>query len=311
MNTLHASPAPTFSIDDHILTGDNISFRLSPNTPGRFQSGSPDTIVIHFTAGSSLASSVNVLTNADSGVSAHFVVGRNGDIVQMLPTNKIAWHAGESHYEGRSGLNQYSIGIELDNAGQLKARGDGTYESWFGEVYGENEVLAAQHANQQSIGYWHKYTEVQIARTLSICKALCSYYDISTVVGHEEIAPARKVDPGPAFPLQKFKALVLQSESDKWARESSESSSQREAHDQIQRDLASPVKRLANVGANALNVRKGPDVSFGLVENGLNKGEVLKVLEKRGEWAKVSYTKVGWVNTKYINEITEKSPFKS
>lgn len=311
MNTLHASPAPTFSIDDHILTGDNISFRLSPNTPGRFQSGSPDTIVIHFTAGSSLVSSVNVLTNADSGVSAHFVVGRNGDIVQMLPTNKIAWHAGESHYEGRSGLNQYSIGIELDNAGQLKARGDGTYESWFGEVYGENEVLAAQHANQQSIGYWHKYTEVQIARTLSICKALCSYYDISTVVGHEEIAPARKVDPGPAFPLQKFKALVLQSESDKWARESSESSSQREAHDQIQRDLASPVKRVANVSANALNVRKGPDVSFGVVENGLNKGEVLKVLEKRGEWAKVSYTKVGWVNTKYINEITEKSPFKS
>jgi N-acetyl-anhydromuramyl-L-alanine amidase AmpD len=311
MNTLHASPAPTFSIDDHILTGDNISFRLSPNTPGRFQSGSPDTIVIHFTAGSSLASSVNVLTNADSGVSAHFVVGRNGDIVQMLPTNKIAWHAGESHYEGRSGLNQYSIGIELDNAGQLKARGDGTYESWFGEVYGENEVLAAQHANQQSIGYWHKYTEVQIARTLSICKTLSSYYDISTVVGHEEIAPARKVDPGPAFPLQKFKALVLQSESDKWARESSESSSQREAHDQIQRDLASPVKRVANVSANALNVRKGPDVSFGVVENGLNKGEVLKVLEKRGEWAKVSYTKVGWVNTKYINEITEKSPFKS
>jgi len=311
MNTLHASPAPTFSIDDHILTGDNISFRLSPNTPGLFQSGSPDTIVIHFTAGSSLASSVNVLTNADSGVSAHFVVGRNGDIVQMLPTNKIAWHAGESHYEGRSGLNQYSIGIELDNAGQLKARGDGTYESWFGEVYGENEVLAAQHANQQSIGYWHKYTDVQIARTLSICKALCSYYDISTVVGHEEIAPARKVDPGPAFPLQKFKALVLQSESDKWARESSESSSQREAHDQIQRDLASPVKRVANVSANALNVRKGPDVSFGVVENGLNKGEVLKVLEKRGEWAKVSYTKVGWVNTKYINEITEKSPFKS
>ena len=311
MNTLHASPAPTFSIDDHILTGDNISFRLSPNTPGRFQSGSPDTIVIHFTAGSSLASSVNVLTNADSGVSAHFVVGRNGDIVQMLPTNKIAWHAGESHYEGRSGLNQYSIGIELDNAGQLKARGDGTYESWFGEVYGENEVLAAQHANQQGIGYWHKYTEVQIARTLSICKTLSSYYDISTVVGHEEIAPARKVDPGPAFPLQKFKALVLQSESDKWARESSESSSQREAHDQIQRDLASPVKRVANVSANALNVRKGPDVSFGVVENGLNKGEVLKVLEKRGEWAKVSYTKVGWVNTKYINEITEKSPFKS
>ena len=311
MDTLHASPLPIFSIDDHILTGDNITFRLSPNTSGRFQSGSPDTIVIHFTAGSSLSSSVSVLTNADSGVSAHFAVGRNGDIVQMLPTNKIAWHAGESYYEGRSGLNQYSIGIELDNAGQLKARGDGTFESWFGEIFGENEVLAAQHINQQSMGYWHKYTDVQIVRTLSLCKALCSHYNISTIVGHEEIAPSRKVDPGPAFPLQRLKAAVLQSDSERWATESSDSNSQREAHDQIQRDLASPVKRVANVSANSLNVRKGPDVSYPTVENGLNKGEVLKILEKRGEWAKVSYTKVGWVNTKYINEITEKSPFKS
>ena len=311
MNTLHASPTSTFSIDDHMLIGDNISYRLSPNTSGCFQSGAPDTIVIHFTAGSSLTSSVNVLTNADSGVSAHFAVGRNGDIVQMLPTNKIAWHAGESHYAGRSGLNQYSIGIELENAGQLKTRGNGAYESWFGEIYSEHEVLAAQHINQPSIGYWHKYTDIQIARTLSLCKALCSQYDISTVVGHEEIAPLRKVDPGPAFPLQKFKATVLNPNSEKWAAETNEPNLQREAHDHIQRELASSVKRVANVSANSLNVRKGPDVSFPTVESGLNKGEVLKVIEKRGEWAKVSYAKVGWVNTKYINEITEKSPFKS
>ncbi len=266
MNTLHASPLPLFSIDDHILTGDNITFRLSPNTSGRFQSGSPDTIVIHFTAGSSLSSSVNVLTNADSGVSAHFAVGRNGDIVQMLPTNKIAWHAGESYYEGRSGLNQYSIGIELDNAGQLKARGDGTFESWFGEIFGENEVLAAQHINQQSMG---------------LCKALCSHYNISTIVGHEEIAPSRKVDPGPAFPLQRLKAAVLQSDSERWATESSDSNSQREAHDQIQRDLASPVKRVANVSANSLNVRKGPDVSYPTVEYWKSEGSGRKCLTRR------------------------------
>jgi len=311
MTTLRAMPKQAFVIEEHILTGENISFTPSPNTSGRFQSGSPDTIVLHFTAGSSLASSVNMLTNADSGVSAHFAVGRNGEIVQMLPTNKIAWHAGESHYEGRSGLNRYSIGIELDNAGQLKARGDGSFESWFGETYDESEVLVAQHINQQSTSFWHKYTESQIARTLLLCKALCGHYNISTVVGHEEISPLRRVDPGPAFPLQKFKALVLQSESENWALETNETSVQREAHDQIQRDASSSVKRIANVSANSLSVRKGPDVSFNAVDSDLHKGEVLKVLEKRGDWAKVSYTKVGWVNTKYINEITEKSPFKS
>ncbi|WP_394221533.1 SH3 domain-containing protein [Alteromonas gracilis] len=71
------------------------------------------------------------------------------------------------------------------------------------------------------------------------------------------------------------------------------------------------MKRVANVRANSLNVRKGPDVCSPVVENNLQKGEVLNVLEKRGDWAKVSYTKVGWVNAKHINEITEKSRFKS
>ena len=311
MKALHAKSGYTFNINNHLLVGENVSFMPSPNTSGYFQNGRPDTIVIHFTAGSSIESSVNVLTNADSGVSAHFAVGRNGDIVQMLPTNKIAWHAGESHYKGRSGLNRYSIGIELDNAGQLKARGDGTFESWFGEIFSDNDVLAARHINQQFIGYWHKYTDLQISRTLSLCEALCSHYSISEIVGHDEIAPARKVDPGPAFPIQKFKAIVWQRDSEKWATESSDSNSQREAHDPIQRDRVSAVKQVANVSANSLNVRKGPDVSFSTIESGLNKGEVLKILERQGEWAKVSYTKVGWVNTKYINEITEKSPFKS
>ena len=120
MTVLQASPNSIFVINEHIVTGEGVSFTHSPNTSGLFEKGIPDTIVIHFTAGSSLTSSVNVLTDPDSGVSAHFAVGRNGNIVQMLPTNKVAWHAGESHFEGRSGLNKYSIGIELDNAGQLK-----------------------------------------------------------------------------------------------------------------------------------------------------------------------------------------------
>ena len=311
MTALHAAPSCAFNINDYILAGEDVSFKLSPNTSGLFEKGCPDTIVIHFTAGSSLESSVNVLTNTDSGVSAHFAVGRNGDIVQMLPTNKIAWHAGESHFEGRSRLNQYSIGIELDNAGQLKKIGNSTYESWFGKEYVKNEVFEAKRKNQHAVTYWHKYSDIQISRTLALCKTLCEHHNISIIVGHEEIAPARKVDPGPAFPLQKFKALLLQTGTNLQATESLETSSQREAHDQLHRDLASPVKKIANVSANSLNVRKGPGTSFSTIDNGLNKGEVLKVLEKQGDWAKVSFTKVGWVNTAFIHEITEKSPFKS
>lgn len=311
MSALQASPNGTFVIKEHLVTGEDVSFKPSPNTSGLFEEGCPDTIVIHFTAGSSLESSVNVLTNPNSGVSAHFVVGRNGSIVQMLPTNKIAWHAGASHFEGRSGLNKYSIGIELDNAGQLMEKSDGTYESWFGKVYEQSEVFEARKSSQRAVGYWHKYTDIQISRTLDLCITLCERYQISTVVGHEEIAPSRKVDPGPAFPLQKFKELPLHLESRAGLTESKGTDLQRDVYDGVQHNLARPVKRVANVSANVLNVRKGPGTSFATIDNGLNKGEILKVLEKEGEWAKVSFTKVGWVNTAYIHEITEKLPFKS
>ncbi|GFD95851.1 hypothetical protein KUL156_31810 [Alteromonas sp. KUL156] len=305
-------PHFSFKLRDHYLIGENVSFKASPNTSGLFSANGPDTIVIHFTAGSSLHSSVDVLTNADSGVSAHFAIGRSGDIVQMLPTNRIAWHAGESVYAGRRGLNRYSIGIELDNAGQLKAKEDGLFESWFGSTYDESEVIAARHPHQSFKGYWHKYTDIQIAATMSLCRLLCEHYPISTVVGHDEIAPSRKVDPGPAFPMEELRKSLVQSTEKKESH--SDKSSERGLHTQIRDkviDVTSSQKRhVANVSANSLNVRTGPSILSPLVEPALYKGEVLNVLEKRGEWAKVSFTKTGWVNTHYINEISVRLPLK-
>jgi N-acetylmuramoyl-L-alanine amidase len=73
----------------------------------------PDTIVIHYTAGSSAESAVNWLANPTSKVSAHIVIDRSGKIYQIIPFNKVAWHAGKSEYGGRNGFNSFSIGIEL------------------------------------------------------------------------------------------------------------------------------------------------------------------------------------------------------
>ena len=196
-------------IDRHHLQGVGVRFQRATNTSGEFAPDLPDTLVIHFTAGSNLASSVDVLTNPDNKVSAHFAVGRNGDIVQMMPTNLIAWHAGRSNYMGRSGYNRYSIGIELDNAGQLKKRDEDVFKSWFGKSYSANEVITAVHRNQHTPTYWHKYTDEQLLRTFDLCKVLVEYHAITTIVGHDEIAPRRKVDPGPAFPLDEFRAALL------------------------------------------------------------------------------------------------------
>lgn len=196
-------------LKQYYLHGHGVRFQGAINTSGEFKPGLPDSLVIHFTAGSSMASSVDVLTNPENKVSAHFAVGRNGDIVQMLPTNFIAWHAGRSNYRGRSGYNQYSIGIELDNAGELKESSDGVFKSWFGKSYSANEVVTAVHRNQQTPTHWHKYTDKQLLRTFELCKVLSEHHTITTIVGHDEIAPNRKVDPGPAFAIDEFRAALL------------------------------------------------------------------------------------------------------
>lgn len=81
-------------------------------------------IVLHYTAGTSAESSALFLTRPEVSASAHVVIGREGEVFQLVPFNIEAWHAGKSWYAGRGGLNRYSIGIELDNLGELRFAGN-------------------------------------------------------------------------------------------------------------------------------------------------------------------------------------------
>lgn len=107
-----------------------VSFTETSNHSGAFADHLPDTIVIHYTAGASLESSVSWLIDPRSGVSAYLVIGKSGDIVQLAPFNVKTWHVGKSSWKGRNNLNNYSIGIELDNAGMLVKREDGYYTAF-------------------------------------------------------------------------------------------------------------------------------------------------------------------------------------
>ena len=294
-----------YAIKSHLLEGPHVTFTPSPNTSGNFEDGLPDTLVIHFTAGSSLASSVKVMTDPASKVSAHFAIGREGDVVQMLPTNKIAWHAGESHFLDRTDLNRYSIGIELDNAGQLTRNSSGGFRTWFGKPCSENEVVFAVHRNQTAKTYWHKYTDAQIARTYAVCKAICQRYHIKHIVGHEEIAPVRKVDPGPAFPLDELRARLLNIDE-----KPAEFGGHTNKVQTVSSRTANAAASMASVNASVLNVRTGPNIAFDKVSGEVNKGDKLTIIDRQGEWVKVSYTTTGWVNSRYINEVNEKLPRK-
>jgi N-acetylmuramoyl-L-alanine amidase len=245
-----------------------------------FLQGAMDTIIIHYTAGSSAASSITSLTDPAVKASAHVVVGRDGVITQLVPFNIIAWHAGPSQYGNRKGFNQYSIGIEIDNAGLLEKRGN-KYYSWFGKEYPENEVVFATHRNQQTPSYWHAYTEPQLAAVEELCRVLVNTYPIKYILGHEEISPGRKVDPGPAFPLNKLRQRIFGS-----------------GRDEISAESASEGKAIVQV--DQLNIRSGASISAERVALPLPKGQRVRILEAREGWYRVSTEITGWVSAKFI-----------
>jgi len=169
----------------------------------------PDTIIIHYTAGISGESAANWLADPASKVSAHVVIDRSGKIYQIIPFSKVAWHAGQSAYGGRTGFNTFSIGIELDNAGYLERSGE-DYVSAYGQHYPAADVIEAQHVQETSPRFWHTYTAQQLRACRDLCFALIEAYpEINQILGHDEIAPGRKQDPGPAFPMDDFRADIL------------------------------------------------------------------------------------------------------
>lgn len=111
-------------------------------------------------------------TIANLRVSAHFLIGRDGALTQFVTCARRSWHAGASSWQGRAGCNDFSIGVELEGSDDLP------------------------------------YAPAQYRVLASLARALCRRYPIVDLVGHSDIAPGRKTDPGPAFDWARFRRLV-------------------------------------------------------------------------------------------------------
>jgi N-acetyl-anhydromuramoyl-L-alanine amidase len=105
-------------------------------------------------------------------VSAHFLVRRDGAIVQFVPCRQRAWHAGVSSWQGRSRCNDFSIGIEMEGSDAVP------------------------------------FTERQYAALARLTRRLQRVYPISSIAGHSDIAPGRKTDPGPCFDWPRYRQLT-------------------------------------------------------------------------------------------------------
>jgi len=161
----------------------------------------PRVIVIHYTAGGSLSGAVATLTGAaDPKVSAHVVIDKDGTVVQCVGFDRIAYHAGASVWQGRAGVNTFGIGIELVNRGPMCAHVKG---------HTTPGAVVAPHKHGGPVMEWDPYPDEQLSAAADVCRALIAAYGPMGVVGHDDISPGRKIDPGPAFPASSFVARVL------------------------------------------------------------------------------------------------------
>jgi N-acetylmuramoyl-L-alanine amidase len=154
-----------YTVKNHRLYKDDVSVSMKM-APNRGGEITPEVLVIHYTGDNGLGG-LQWLTSRESKVSAHLWIAKTGVIWQLLPFNIKAWHAGVSSYDGRPNVNNFSIGIENQGKG----------DDW---------------------------PEAQIQANIGVIKALYAAYDIQDAVGHEDVAPGRKVDPGPLYPWNRI-----------------------------------------------------------------------------------------------------------
>ncbi len=151
------------------MTGMQIFPYPSPNFDARPAGAVIDTVILHYTDMESAEAALKRLADVEAQVSAHYVVGEDGRIYQMVEDEKRAWHAGESHWRGVNGMNATSLGIEIDNAGHAHGLPD--------------------------------FPVVQMEAVLSLVRMLKDRHGIAdrNIIGHSDIAFLRKVDPGEKF----------------------------------------------------------------------------------------------------------------
>ena len=261
-----------------------IRFERSAHTGGPIE---PKFVVMHYTAGGSIDSSLRAINNR--GLSAHLFVDREGGIVQTVDFTTRAHHAGPSSWRGFTGLNGHSIGIEICNIGWLDQKSaTGWTRSDVSRTYPEHEVIVARHKNGGRTKAWELYPEPQLRALNEIVAALFDKYpSLQEVVGHDDISPTRKQDPGPAFPMGRFQHIA---------------NSNRGSASLARDDLG----RFEVAVRTTLNMRGGPGTNFDVVKS-LKAGAVVRGLDEVNDWIAIDLkddgVKDGFVHSAFLRRI--------
>ncbi len=148
------------------------AFCASPNHGERKGGRTPDSLILHYTGVATGEAALRLLCDPAKQVSAHYVVMPDGDLLQLVPEARRAWHAGRGSWAGETDMNDVSIGVEIAHRGH-------------------KDGAAA-----------YPYPEAQIATVIALCRDIVARWKIAPhrVLAHSDVAPDRKIDPGEFFP---------------------------------------------------------------------------------------------------------------
>jgi len=219
--------------------------------------------ILHYTAGGSPIGTIEWFSNPLSRVSAHLLITREGEVVQFVPFNRVAYHAGTFY-------NWHSIGIELDNYGTEKLSHPLPADKKVRLLYWKQTVTKT----------WEVYPDVQIARLIEVMRLLNETYGPLRTICHEDILDS-KSDPGPAFPMgdvliKTYTGIVYPAPI-----------------------VPTPSLGTYKVTAYLLNVRSSPSVpapnpNSNIIIGTLKQGAILTVYEIVGDWSKIGDSKYVW-----------------
>lgn len=254
----------------------------------------PEIVILHDTASPlTKGNSAAYLRNNDAKVSVHFVVERDGTIVQQVPTNRRANHAGKSSYHGRSDCNSFAIGIEIVNPGKMDAVKGFTDQAraWWGQVFSADDFpIEAVKTPEHGYGVWMEYSQEQISALLRLLETLFrdikSLRDIRT---HWYVSPGRKVDTNPLFPLESIRSKIL----------GRDDPADQDAEEQSQETVGMVTVR----AASGLNLRRWPSFNPNVILS-IPDGAQVPVLREGAfegrDWLCVIYAgQEGWIVKAY------------
>lgn len=256
--------------------GEKIRISLSANAGELID---PDYVVIHYTATDTAASAIDWFMNTKNNpdrIAAHIVLDVDGTITQIVPFNRKANHAGTSTWNRVDFFNSHSIGIEIVNAGYVEKLSNGSFRRTIGQDKNKSpifktypatdagRIVKANHKHKfwaaKENQHWFRFPEPQLKALYKLCKLLFETYQPVDAVGHDDISPARKPDPGPAFPWNEFKSNVFGSLNNRG--------------------------KIFTVNTGDTNFRNGPSTSAVSMKK-LPVGFEVGLIETDGQWSKV------------------------